>query len=259
MVDSFRQFGIPSRGEAESGEGPTLVAVKEIAVGDARVSGRGGAAGSAQHDLIDHEFAVILANRPRFCLESGIGRIGAFGPLPDIAEHPLWSFGVGLAGGNGAQVSRRHLIGACTGPMGDVEMPGCGLPFGFRWEALSGPGGIGRRLKEADMADWRVVIERAETLKRELGPAAVLIRPPVERCPPALFVNQCPAVRMPKFGTLVATVLDVFEKFPIGHAARRELEIAQYYVMRRLLVVEGEMAVLAVADVVNAAASSFLR
>ena len=41
---------------------------------------------AAQHHLIDHELAVIFAERAGRRLVAGIGRIGAARPLPDHAE-----------------------------------------------------------------------------------------------------------------------------------------------------------------------------
>src|SRR3974390_2335070 len=60
--------------------------IEEVAIGDTAVSGRGCKRGAAQHQLVDHELAVVFAERALDCPVAGVGRIGAAGPLPDDAE-----------------------------------------------------------------------------------------------------------------------------------------------------------------------------
>ena len=43
---------------------------------------------AAQDHLVDHEFAVVLAHGARGRLVTGVGQIGAVGPLPDLVEQP---------------------------------------------------------------------------------------------------------------------------------------------------------------------------
>jgi hypothetical protein len=60
-------------GETQAGELPAAVGVEEIAVGRAGVAGRGGERGAAQDHLVDHEFAVIFADRAGDRAKAGIG------------------------------------------------------------------------------------------------------------------------------------------------------------------------------------------
>src|ERR1043166_2950272 len=75
-----------------------MVRIEEIAIGDAAMPLRSCKRGAAQHQLVDHELAVVFAERALDGAVAGIGRIGAAGPLPDDAESV-----VELAG------TRRHL------------------------------------------------------------------------------------------------------------------------------------------------------
>src|SRR3954468_8999142 len=73
-------------GEAQSRELPAVVWIKEVAIGDAAVPGRGCKRGAAQHQLIDHELAVVFAERALDGAISGVRRVRTAGPLPDDAE-----------------------------------------------------------------------------------------------------------------------------------------------------------------------------
>src|SRR5262249_37947103 len=61
--------------QPQAAELPARRRVEEIAVTRARVAIRGRERGAAQHHLVDHELAVILAERTRGRAESRIGRI----------------------------------------------------------------------------------------------------------------------------------------------------------------------------------------
>ena len=59
---------------------------EEVAVGRADVAARRGAGAAAQHELVAHELAVVLAERAGGRPVAGVGRVGALRPLPDVAE-----------------------------------------------------------------------------------------------------------------------------------------------------------------------------
>src|SRR5580693_8367354 len=63
-----------------------MVRIKEVAIGGTAVPNGGCKRGAAQHQLIDHELAVVFAERAFNGAVAGVGRIGAAGPLPDDAE-----------------------------------------------------------------------------------------------------------------------------------------------------------------------------
>src|SRR4051794_8933900 len=73
-------------GEPKSGELPAMLRVKEIAVSDAAVAVGRRHRGAAQHQLVDHEFTVVFAERTFHRAVAGVGRVGAPGPLPNDSE-----------------------------------------------------------------------------------------------------------------------------------------------------------------------------
>src|ERR1700687_5045105 len=73
-------------GEAQSRELPAIVRIKEVAIGNTAMPVWSCKRGAAQHQLVDHELAVILAERALDGAVTGIGGIGAAGPLPDNPE-----------------------------------------------------------------------------------------------------------------------------------------------------------------------------
>src|ERR1700733_13708163 len=87
-----------------------MVWIEEVAIGDTAVSFRSCKRGAAQHQLVDHELAVIFAERALDRPVTGIGGIGAAGPLP----HDTISV---------------------------VEMAGAGgdFPLHFRWQMPAAP------------------------------------------------------------------------------------------------------------------------
>ena len=84
-VDRVRHgSGVP--GQPQPAEGPARAGREEVAVGGTDVPGRRGAAPAAQHVLAHHELAVVLADGARSGPEPRVGRVGARGPLPGVAE-----------------------------------------------------------------------------------------------------------------------------------------------------------------------------
>ena len=73
-------------GEPQAGELPAGRRIKEIAISQARMPGRRRQRRAAQYHLIDHELAVVFAERAGRRPLAGIRRIGAARPLPDHAE-----------------------------------------------------------------------------------------------------------------------------------------------------------------------------
>src|SRR5689334_2898328 len=76
-------------GETDAGELPAGVGGEEVAVGGTDVGLGCGAGAAAQDHLVAHELGVVLAQGALEWAEAGIGRVGAAGPLPDIAEELL--------------------------------------------------------------------------------------------------------------------------------------------------------------------------
>src|ERR1700742_895092 len=83
---NFQRFLVGVVGKPQSRELPAVVWIEEVAIGDAAVSVRRCERGAAQHQLIDHELAVVLAECAFDGAIAWIGTIGAAGPLPDDAE-----------------------------------------------------------------------------------------------------------------------------------------------------------------------------
>src|SRR5690554_9836 len=68
--------------ETKSGELPAQRWMKIISIAHPTMPRRGGHRRAAKNLLIDHEFAIILAQRPRSFDKAGVGKIGALAPLP---------------------------------------------------------------------------------------------------------------------------------------------------------------------------------
>src|SRR3984893_13228090 len=63
-----------------------MVWIKEVAIGNTAMSARSCKGRAAQHQLIDHELAVVFAERALDGAVAGIGGVGAAGPLPHDSE-----------------------------------------------------------------------------------------------------------------------------------------------------------------------------
>src|ERR1700688_256997 len=99
-----------------------MVRIKEVAIGDTAVSVRGCKRGATQHQLIDHELAVVFTERALDRSVAPVWRICAAGPLPDDAEGVV------------------ELAGACAD-----------LPLHFGREMLAAPARERVRLVIADV------------------------------------------------------------------------------------------------------------
>src|SRR5215471_3221075 len=73
-------------GKPQPRELPALVRIEEVAVGRAAVSGGRRKRRPAQDQLVDHELAVVFAERASVRAIARIDRIGAAGALPAAAE-----------------------------------------------------------------------------------------------------------------------------------------------------------------------------
>ena len=71
----------------KNGELPALIGVKEIAIGQPDVASGRRTRSAAQHELVAHELAIVLAQRAGLEPVARIGPIRALRPLPDITEH----------------------------------------------------------------------------------------------------------------------------------------------------------------------------
>src|SRR5947199_8859752 len=72
--------------QTQPGELPARRRVEEIPVARARMARGRRMRAAAQDHLVDHEFAVVLAERAFGRAVAGIGRVGAARPLPNHAE-----------------------------------------------------------------------------------------------------------------------------------------------------------------------------
>src|SRR6476659_81220 len=119
-------------GKAQSGKLPAMMRIKEVAIGDTAVAFRSCKGRATQHQLVDHELAVIFAERALDGPVARVGGIGAAGPLPNDPE-------------------------------GVVEMAGsCGdLPLHFGRQMLAAPAREGVGLVIADVTDRRRRLDRS--------------------------------------------------------------------------------------------------
>src|ERR1019366_10598596 len=82
-------------GKAQSRELPAMMRIKEVSIGNTAVSFRSCKRRAAQHQLVDHELAVVFAERALHRPVAGIGGVGAAGPLPDNPERVVEMAGTG--------------------------------------------------------------------------------------------------------------------------------------------------------------------
>src|SRR4051812_18083533 len=73
--------------KANSRELPASAWREEVTVRGSAVPARRRAACPLQHELAAHELAIVLAHSPFGGRVARVGREGALGPLPHIAEH----------------------------------------------------------------------------------------------------------------------------------------------------------------------------
>src|SRR6266571_1666148 len=79
-------------GQPDSAELPPRLGSKEVAIAGTYVRPGRGARAPAQHHLVAHEFAVVLAQCAFHGMVAGISQIGAARPLPYIPENLRQTF-----------------------------------------------------------------------------------------------------------------------------------------------------------------------
>src|SRR5664280_3221392 len=180
---------------------------KEVPIGRSNVRLRRRAGSAAQHHLIAHELAVVLANRSLGRLETGIGAVGAGRPFPNIAEHLRQR----LRRLNRARMQAPALQQISRHPARSRR----NFPFEFSWESRSRPARKGVGLVIADMSNRFVQVEWLHTLNGVMPPLAIALLP-VQRSAQLIVTNAVPAVRKPQLGCAVAVVAYEFEILAVG-------------------------------------------
>ena len=175
----------------------------------------------AQDHLVDHEFAVVLAERAGRCAIARVWRIGTPGPLPNDPE--------GIA--QRAAISGHFPLSLCR-------------------QILASPAGKSIGLVIAHMTNRLCRIDRAQTAERHRKPGTIDFAPITRRFP-MLSLDGGPAVRQPQRRCHITTVGHEFQPFTVCDQRPREPHRPQYNLMGGLLVVEAKPAV-AVPDHVNA-------
>src|SRR5664280_3449132 len=107
-------------GHPQAGEGPAGRGREEVTIAGADVFRRGHAGPAAEHILVDHELAVVLAHRAGGDLEPRVGAVGGGGPLPDVPE----GAGIGSGAGDRARMQDAPVEEvALGGPTGGRDLP----------------------------------------------------------------------------------------------------------------------------------------
>src|SRR5260370_2036744 len=134
-----------------------MVWIKEVAIGKTAMPVWGCKRRAAQHQLVDHELAVVFAERALNGTVAGIGGVGAAGPLPHDPERV-------------------------------VEMAGSpsDFPLHFGRQMLAAPARERVGLVIADVADRGVSVDRFQSAERHDLPFAFDLAPLTGRLP--LFV-----------------------------------------------------------------------
>src|ERR1700682_2350328 len=131
-----------------------MMGIKEVTIGNTAVSFRGCKRRAAQHQLVDHELAVIFAERALNGPVAGIGGVGAAGPLPYDPERVV----------------------EMAGARGD-------LPLHFGRQMLAAPARERVGFIIADVADRGGSVDRLQAAERHEPPFAVDLAPVAGRLP----------------------------------------------------------------------------
>src|SRR5690242_7229656 len=131
-----------------------MMRIKEVAIGDPAVTAGSCQRGTAQHELVDHELAIVFAKCALNGPITGIRRVGAAGPLPDDPERI-------------------------------IEMPGArgNFPFHFGRQVLAAPPRERIRLVITDMADGRGGIDPLQPGETHDTPLPIDLAPMTGRLP----------------------------------------------------------------------------
>src|SRR5207245_7141315 len=73
--------------ESDSSKLPAFFRLKEIAIGAPDMTARRSTGTAAQNVLVAHELAVVFAERTQCRAVTGIRRVSAARPLPNVAKH----------------------------------------------------------------------------------------------------------------------------------------------------------------------------
>ena len=227
-------------GQPDAAELPARVGIEEVAVGGADVGARRGAGAAAQHDLVAHELAVVLAERAGRRREARVGRRRRWGSTPRRRQQLLQAAALAACCATGW----KRPLSTKSSPSGRDRRRR--VPLGLGGQARAGPAGVGVGLVEADVADRGVVVERLRARQRERGVQSSSCQYS-GRCQ-SLLVDRGPAVGQPQLGAVVAAVVDEgswYSPFVTGRLASAWGRMQ--HLVARPLVVEGE-AVAGVAD-----------
>src|SRR5882672_2660743 len=189
---------------------------------------------TAQHILIAHELAVVLANGAFGGLVTRIWRVRASRPFPEVAEHlcqfarPLRDQGPWVKVLLLDKIAGKRKIGRRY------------LPFRFGRQASARPARVSVGFKITHVTDRLGRIYFAQTGESEAEPVAISLLP-VKRRSPFLVMDREPAKRQPELRAFVTAVFHELEIFPIRDESRGEFELFQNYAMPRPFVVESKI------------------
>ena len=195
---------------------PSQIRLEKVPIRFAAVSGRRNRRCSAEHHLVDHEFAVVFTYRTSRLLEARIGQVCAAGPFPSFPP---------------------------------IEMAAGDFPFEFSRQPHSLPFSEGRGLIKGHVTDRRIRHDLSQAAERELMPL-VITPVPVKRRDDAVLVDPIPAFGMPQTMVAIAAVIHKLRKFGVGHQASGNGEVIEVYLVPRQFIIKTE-SVACVADLVD--------
>src|SRR5439155_23373910 len=175
--------------QPNAGELPAFLRLEKVAIGAANMRARR-SAGATPHDvLVAHELSVVFAERPGSGAITGIRRIGAAGPFPNIAKHLMKVSR--LRGSRSWSRMKRFVLDKISF---NQRIGSCALPFKLGWEASARPIRIRIGFEITHVRHWLEFSDGTKTGKSKIPPAAIAFHP-VKRRLPALFVNGHPTQR----------------------------------------------------------------
>src|SRR5947207_6655083 len=153
------------------------------------MSARCSAGTTPQDVLVAHELSVVFAERTRSGAITGIRRIGAAGPFPNVAKHLL------KVSRLRASRSRLRMEGFVLDEISfDRTISCCVFPFKLGWETSGRPIRIGIGFEITDVRHWLGFSDGTKTGKSKIPPGIIAFQP-VKRRFPALFVHRHPIER----------------------------------------------------------------
>src|SRR5262249_52726714 len=241
----------------KAGEDVAAVRRVEIAPAVGNEPLRRGEASATQH-LVGSEpgLGVLVVG---IAHESGIGREGGGGPLPDVADHlPAPAEAV-----SGSEAGDRHAAaGPQVRPAGIARVAprilapaalgerGGDLPLSLRGQAPTGVAAIRAGFVPVDVHHRQLVLAGHPSREATLEPLPVALDPVARRLRLALAF---PAFGRPPLAAPVSTVEHELEELPVRDRRLRDLERRELHRVRPLLVVEMESGAALGADLVRPA------